>query len=209
MHALRPAIPAGPAEPLVPSVHEPKEGTLEMTQTTPPREMIADHIGEPAGMVSDHAELAKLAEAATPRPWTFATARKQWFVQARFYGGEIDASDVCAMSNDNMEANAAFIAAARAAVPALIAENAALRAEANRTYAEMAAEIHGLQNRATEAERRMAEAEDGLAFYAQPIWSIRGEFPEPSPHSEFRPDCGDRARQVLAKLALSKEAERG
>lgn len=49
----------------------------------------------------------------------------------------------------------------------------------------------------TQAERQRDELRKALEFYAQPIWSIRGEFPEPSPHSEYRPDCGDTARQAL------------
>jgi len=35
-----------------------------------------------------------------------------WFVQAHLYGDDIKKSDVCALSNDNREANARLIAAA-------------------------------------------------------------------------------------------------
>lgn len=175
----------------------------------------------------DHAELARLAEAATRGPWVSERSVDEWGVSviASNETGHISnptRGQVCHVSvvagasgddPDLAQANAAFIAAANpATVLALLAENAALRENEKTALkecsewarkageaigkletSEAAGIVEGWRDRATEAERKLAEAV-GL----------------------LRVTLGDLDRRdVTAETAnridhfLSKEAERG
>lgn|GEM_PF-2162594 len=144
-----------------------------------------DRVLGPASLASsgDHAELARLAEAATPGPWEWWSSCSHWRLTGadRRDGGVISAtkaSDGFPLVVCN-EDDRAFIAAARSAVPALIAEVAALR-ETN-----------------TEAERKLAEAVGLLRKF----------------HDAWRSGCGwlptMNALDDEISEFVSKEAERG
>lgn len=139
-----------------------------------------DHSGGVTNM-GDHAELARLAEAAK-NEWP----EGKWFRDYELEYGERGQVD---------KVDAAFIAAANpAAVLALLAENAALR-ERNecleRVSSEQSVRVMRQATRATEAERKLAEAREWIGKLdceCDPAWSSR--------------QCG-------RCTFLSKEAERG
>ena len=92
-------------------------------------------------MTLDKERLRVLAEAATPGPWILLPVEDgspYLRVRGRRLGARYKVANVLAptyfMPRDGIEstANAEFIAAARDAVPALLAENAALAAEVER-----------------------------------------------------------------------------
>lgn len=154
----------------------------------------------------DHAELARLAEAATPGTWAVCPS-SSWVVGAEGAGA------LCVMQEPFLDrtadanvANAAFIAAANpATVLALIAENAALRGERNewrdtvRFNERCWSEERGVMiDRATEAERKLAEAVGHVKRLSD--W-IEHEVGAELPYAEGEED----ARTFLS----SKEAERG
>lgn len=108
----------------------------------------------------DHAELARLAEAATPGAWRAWITRRR---QPEIYtdGGPEDQNDKIASGVLRKE-DAAFIAAANpATVLALLAENAALRSDnaalrEHRITADLL--VSTLKADKKEAERKLAEA---------------------------------------------------
>lgn len=95
-------------------------------------EKVSDHIGEATTMI-DHAELARLAEAATLGKWQNGIDDCEGVVALAEHTGNV----ICLPPTDDMQAslefwprNAAFIAAANpATVLALLSEIAALRGE--------------------------------------------------------------------------------
>lgn len=156
-------------------------GSWPLTEPAPTTRETADHIGEANEKVTaDHAELARLAEAAAP----------YWHAANLACGGNPIAVDLVAP----------FVGAMSPAVcSALLAENAALRADRDRAKERMHKAIDkardeeiAAQNaelRATEAERKLAEAVGLLKEYVFQIET---------------PELLDEARTFL-----SKEAERG
>lgn len=167
----------------------------------------------------DHAELAKLAEAATPGPWHSAGG----YLTVRDPDGRSFSSTIYHLDEMGQRrptqpfqavpfaraADAAFIAAANpATVLALIAEIAALRAERDHFESEFKRQCGATADvidRATEAERKLAEAVGVVEWYGENARLAR------LIHSE-----GDAGRNALAddggkraRTFLSKEAERG
>lgn len=177
----------------------------------------ADAILAALASSGDHAELARLTEAATPGPW-FET---EGHPSGRTYGIHAEAGPVVAFRgiakpHGQGEHNAAFIAAANpATVLALLAENAALRAARDdasasctawsRTVGEMAVIGENWKERCVEAERKLAEAAGLLAEFKNQARVGYGGAPV------------TRSRRVNVPSALfhkicawlSKEAERG
>lgn len=171
--------------------------------------------GNPGILKSDdHAELARLAEAATPGPWVSERSVDEWGVSviASNETGHISnptRGQVCHVSvvagasgddPDLAQANAAFIAAANpATVLALIAEVAALRGDLDVARTDLDhLEVHFRQRdrEATEAERKLAEAV-GLLRDWMGTWFV---------------DADSRGENAIAddtRKFLSKEAERG
>lgn len=113
---------------------------------------------------ADHAELARLADAATPGPWFAWTKSRTLQIDTRGGDGRLPAIinwpgfDGNDMSHGASKANARFIAAANpATVLSLLSEIAALRGERDRLHAE--ADENGLlAYRLTQAERQRDEA---------------------------------------------------
>lgn len=163
-----------------------------------------DHSAPDTALASgsgDHAELARLAEAATPGPWEWWSSCSHWRLTGadRRDGGVISAtkaSDGFPLVVCN-EDDRAFIAAARSAVPALIAEVAALREDRDQWrnwYRKASVEINAQDDRATEAERKLAEAVGHMSWmrvFVPTVWDVTEE----------------RLSEIDA--FLSKEAERG
>lgn len=96
----------------------------------------------PASGSGDHAELARLAEAATPGPWRVAEDDNPFADGRHVFAKGLDGSDfvvlnlktdltfVTATNREQQQKNALFAAAANpAAVLAILEENAALRGE--------------------------------------------------------------------------------
>lgn len=162
----------------------------------------------------DHAELARLAEAATPGPWK---GRQPAYSEGAAYieselpcinglSAWFSVAIVPAPSPEELgysdgaidsDANAAFIAAANpATVLALLAEIAALRAEHVHLVEQKEGAEDALFNalsRATEAERKLAEAVGLLTRWL----NTRGEM------------SGAGTVETATSTFLSKEAERG
>jgi len=159
----------------------------------------ADAIFAALASSGDHAELARLAEAATPGTWAVCPS-SSWVVGAEGGGA------VCVMQEPFLDrtadanvANAAFIAAANpAAVLALLAENAALRARPepalinDAALVEQVSRNRALLTRAAEAERKLAEADQVIRDIAE------------TPYTG-----ADWPRSRAATYVASKEAERG
>lgn len=60
------------------------------------------------------------------------------------------------------------------------------------------------------AQKRVGELETALGFYAEcEHWHVGGELIPASPHSEYKPDCGDTARAALAAAAAVREGGKG
>lgn len=76
----------------------------------------------------ERAELARLAEAATPGPWESRPHDDDDYPTYDVYAEAMWSQIERFVADDLAPADAAFIAAARTAVPALLDENAALRA---------------------------------------------------------------------------------
>ena len=141
----------------------------------------ADHFGGVTDMV-DHAELARLAEAATPGPWTVfdydCGDKPHYDHNGPCPSIQAPVDQDCAIvhwdgfkqeywSSANgdprrIEANAAFIAAANpATVLSLLSEIAALRVDRDEWrnwYRKASVEINEQTDRATQAERQRDEA---------------------------------------------------
>lgn len=142
----------------------------------------------------DHAELARLAEDASSGPWS---------VDADDLGRTIVASPVEIVARDTRH-NSAFIAAANpATVLALLAEIAALRG-ANYIQSQ---DMITSDARATEAERKLAEAERGAEFIARLLPSAAGL--DDAPDNKVVAVYINMRELRQARTFLSKEAERG
>lgn len=148
----------------------------------------------------DHAELARMAEAATPGPWSYRDMTPNTYGPAFVDSAEVQSLAICGeavglsethgfclqVDSEVRMANAAFIVAANpATVLALLAEIAALRAE--RIAKDL--EIGRVIFRATEAERKLAEADQVIHEISETAQITRVHH--------------------LARTFLSKEAERG
>lgn len=191
---------------------------------------IADALAGSPALASgsgDHAELARLAEAATKGPWVCKEGSTSypecddkdfWSVVLSPAGKEIVTlhERYASKSDDrgDYDFDAAFIAAANpATVLALLAENAALRANEKAALkecsewarkageaigkletSEAAGIVEGWRDRATEAERKLAEAVGHMSWmrvFVPTVWDVTEE----------------RLSEIDA--FLSKEAERG
>jgi len=162
----------------------------------------------------DHAELARLAEAATPGPWVADVSSAKSYASVRVVNGPATRTGKAtilrlqtALNSQRAEealADAAFIAAANpAAVLALIAVVAALRGERDEWRKALSNAQNAdaendalLRARATEAERKLAEAV-GLLRDWMGTWFV---------------DADSRGENAIAddtRKFLSKEAERG
>ncbi|MGX1587296.1 Lar family restriction alleviation protein [Brevundimonas diminuta] len=158
----------------------------------------------------DHAELARLAEAATPGPWVADVSSAKSYASVRVVNGPATRTGKAtilrmqtALNSQHAEealADAAFIAAANpATVLALLAENAALRVKAmlaDVSYEKLERRTAALD----EAERKLAEAVGLLAG----LFSVfRGN---PARHSLM--SWWARSKGQIEAL-INKEAERG
>ena len=145
--------------------------SLQKMQTSPDHigeanEKIADHIGDATTMI-DHAELARLAEAATLGKWQNGIDDCEGVVALAEHTGNV----ICLPPTDDMQAslefwprNAAFIAAANPArVIALLSEIAALRGELAQSKREYRDDVGKHIARATQAKRQRDEARDTIA----------------------------------------------
>lgn len=153
----------------------------------------------------DHAELARLAEAATPGPWV-SQGRYIGTPKHMSYVGEVRDQNGNWSDTTKSRSDAAFIAAFIAAtVLALLAENAALRSEIETMTTagivevavrnpSVADYVQHWEGRATEAERKLAEAV--------------GLFKQIEEHHGI--ECiPDNEIQAAIRTLISKEAERG
>jgi len=195
----------------------------------PPRTGSGDHVnhsGDATDMV-DHAELARLAEAATKGPWVCKEGSTSypecddkdfWSVVLSPAGKEIVTlhERYASKSDDrgDYDFDAAFIAAANpATVLALLAENAALRGRneaADRIIAQQSACADEQTARATEAERKLAEAV-GIAskLSAAISWLDYPFIDNNTAEDELRSRVGFMMKDAEQPRAmLSKEAER-
>ena len=188
-----------------------------------------DHSGGVTDMV-DHAELARLAETACGEAWSLNDWRPEGEILV--CGGDGSEYGLFATVNDDLPEVAAFIAAANpATVLALLAENAALRgdlAKTERDFSELRDSYDAVSNklcverahgsretkRATEAERKLAEAERSLELAAIRFDEIYEAADVDD--SACRNEATIHGINGLADIAraeirtfLSKEAERG
>lgn len=188
----------------------------------------------------DHAELARLAEAATPGPWSYRDMRPNTYGPAFVDSAEVQSLAICGeavglseahgfclqVDSEVRMANAAFIAAANpATVLALIAENAALRtlwADADALASEHFVALREKQDdaqmlyhRATEAERKLAEARGLLSLAATRFDEIyeAAEVDDVAYRNEVTIHSinanADWARSEIRTFLSSTEAERG
>lgn len=127
-------------------------------------EKVADHIGNATTMI-DHAELARLAEAATLGKWQNGIDDCEGVVAIAEHAGNV----ICLPPSDDMQAslefwprNAAFIAAAQpSTVLALLSEIAALRGDltvSRDDLDQLQAHFRQRDREATQAERQRDEA---------------------------------------------------
>ena len=155
----------------------------------------------------DHAELARLAEEAGNGAW-IADGDCVEFAHPEARGHPIAVTNHEGTYPDSLgRAFAAFIAAANpATVLALLAENAALRAsvvKANDGFEEYERRFYLEQERATEAERKLAEAVEVIEFYAKThTWRSSTVYMcGHSGRTRAESDGGNRARAFLSKEA--------
>lgn len=125
----------------------------------------------------DHAELARLAEAASGSEWQTYISGRPEYRNVTHYIEQNPPRDLPFIAEVQKERDAAFIAAANpAAVLALLAENAALREQREADMAEVARAGQNLQSQRiaiTEAERKLAEAEEENSRWAIRFADVR------------------------------------
>lgn len=172
----------------------------------------------------DHAELARLAEAATPGPWSLKEGSTpypecedtdSWSAILTPRGHEVltlyERYGVKGEDRSDYDDDARFIAAASpATVLSLIAEVAALRASASVIEPELGdleATNADLSARLTEAERKLAEARVGTEFIARLLPCAAGL--DDAPDNKVIAFYINMRELRQARTFLSKEAERG
>lgn len=169
-----------------PSAREDWQATSAWNRRTALASGSGDQLSGNPGILKsgDHAELARLAEAATPGEWELDGH------QCLSAPDGTIVVDYSCCSRGEWEANAAYLRAVQPSrTLALLAENAALRAEVSQANANGASHW----SRATEAERNLAEAVGLLRRIAE------------TPSDQF----DDVAEADKIRTFLSKEAERG
>lgn len=194
-----------------------KNDRLEISRTLGVlRAILADARATPSGS-GDHAELARLAGAATPGPWSYRDMRPNTYGPAFVDSAEVQSLAICGeavglsethgfclqVDSEVRMANAAFIAAFNpSTAKALVAEIAALRMQ-NEDHR---IAVDTLQLEATEAERKLAEAERGAEFIARLLPSAAGL--DDAPDNKVVAVYINMRELRQARTFLSKEAER-